>query len=103
MVPHVRIEDEIQRIIGKDDEVWVAVTATPDERKGERLIVFHRKIDKDADQIRKELAEAGLPNLFIPSRNSFCEVDEIPLLGTGKLDLKALKQKALDRFHTPQG
>ena len=44
------------------------------------------------------LKEAGLPNLFIPSEDSFAEVDELPVLGTGKLDLKGLKQVALQIF-----
>ena len=44
------------------------------------------------------LSDAGLPNIFIPAADGFLEVEEIPLLGTGKLDLKAVKQTALDHF-----
>jgi acyl-[acyl-carrier-protein]-phospholipid O-acyltransferase/long-chain-fatty-acid--[acyl-carrier-protein] ligase len=98
MVPHGRIEEELQRILGKDDEIKAAVTAVPDEAKGERLIVLHLPMDKTPDQVRKELAAAGLPNLFIPATDSFCRVDEIPLLGSGKLDLKRLKKVALEKF-----
>ena len=47
----------------------------------------------------KELAAAGLPNLWIPAADSFFEVDEIPVLGTGKLDLQALKRAG----HGPRG
>jgi acyl-[acyl-carrier-protein]-phospholipid O-acyltransferase/long-chain-fatty-acid--[acyl-carrier-protein] ligase len=39
-----------------------------------------------------------LSNLWIPSPDSFLQVEAIPLLGTGKLDLKALKQVALEHF-----
>ena len=43
-----------------------------------------------------ELAATGLPTLWLPSSDGFIEVSEIPILGTGKLDLKRVKQLALD-------
>lgn len=99
MVPHLLIEESIGRFIGAgDDELKVAVTAVPDSRKGERLIVLHTAIDQTPDEIRKGLSQAGLPNLWIPSADSFCQVDEIPVLGTGKVDLKALANVALAKF-----
>jgi len=44
------------------------------------------------------MAEAGLPNLWIPSPEAFAEIEEIPVLGTGKLDLKRLASTARQRF-----
>jgi acyl-[acyl-carrier-protein]-phospholipid O-acyltransferase/long-chain-fatty-acid--[acyl-carrier-protein] ligase len=99
MVPHVRIEDELAKLFCEGDEdevVRVCVTAVPDPKKGERLIVLHLPSSKDIDEIRAALSAAGLPNLFIPSRDSFREVDAIPMLGTGKLDLKAAREMALE-------
>ncbi|MBI1311437.1 MFS transporter [bacterium] len=102
MVPHLRIEEELARIIddGSSDEpeVRVAVTAVPDEQKGERIIVLHKPFSKPIDQVLKELSTAGLPNLWLPSADSFVEVDEIPLLGTGKLDLRGIKDRAAEAF-----
>ncbi len=101
MVPHVRIEEELRPLFceGEDDEqVRVCVTAVPDAKKGERLIVLHLPTSKDIDEIRKGLSEAGLPNLFIPSRDSFMEVSEVPMLGTGKLDLKQARDLAAERL-----
>jgi acyl-[acyl-carrier-protein]-phospholipid O-acyltransferase / long-chain-fatty-acid--[acyl-carrier-protein] ligase len=95
MVPHIHVEELLQRIMSDDDEkVAVAVTSVPDERKGERLIVFHLPTGKSTEQILKELTAAGLPNLWIPSADSFFQVEQIPLLGTGKLDLQAVKELA---------
>jgi acyl-[acyl-carrier-protein]-phospholipid O-acyltransferase/long-chain-fatty-acid--[acyl-carrier-protein] ligase len=100
MVPHIKIEEELADLIGvsEDGGVKVAVTAVPDQRKGERLVVFHTKLDKQPDELCRGLADAGLPNLFIPSTDSFVELEELPILGTGKLDLKGIKQIALERF-----
>jgi acyl-[acyl-carrier-protein]-phospholipid O-acyltransferase/long-chain-fatty-acid--[acyl-carrier-protein] ligase len=70
----------------------------PDAKKGERLIVLHRKTEKDITEIRKTLSQAGLPNLYIPAQDSFLEIDEIPMLGTGKLDLTGAKQIAADKI-----
>jgi len=36
----------------------------------------------------------GLPNLFIPKKDNFVKVDKIPVLGTGKVDLRGLKETA---------
>jgi acyl-[acyl-carrier-protein]-phospholipid O-acyltransferase/long-chain-fatty-acid--[acyl-carrier-protein] ligase len=99
MVPHIQIEEELEKLVGStaDGKPQVAVTAVPDEKKGERLIVLHTKLDKPIDDLRKGLTAAGLPNLFIPAADGFYEVAEIPILGTGKLDLKHLKSLALEK------
>ena len=99
MVPHVTIEDALQKILGGDeDHIRAVVTAVPDPRKGERLVVLHLPTDKTPEQIRQALAAAGLPNLWIPSQDSFIEIEHIPVLGTGKLDLKGMHEVALKKF-----
>ena len=99
MVPHIKIEESINETLGAADEMLAAVTAVADPKKGERLIVLIKAKDADIEQLRKELSEThGLPNLFIPSADSFLEVDELPLLGTGKLDLKGIKSTAEERM-----
>ncbi|TWT49143.1 Bifunctional protein Aas [Rubripirellula amarantea] len=100
MVPHIRVEEEIAKLlaVGDDDEkVRVCVTGVPCERKGERLVVLHLPTEKPIDEVLEGLKAAGLPNLFIPARDSFVEVNEIPMLGTGKLDLSAAKAIALEK------
>ncbi len=99
MVPHIKIEEELLKLVGGEhDKQPLSVTAVPDSRKGERLIVLHTKLDKSVDELRKGLTAAGLPNLFIPGADSFLEIAELPILGTGKLDLKGMKALALERF-----
>lgn len=96
MVPHIKVEDELSKLAGCAEEggPQLAVTSVADEKKGERLIVIHTKMTKTPDELRKGLTDAGLPNLFIPGSDSFFEVPSLPVLGTGKVDLKGLKDMA---------
>jgi acyl-[acyl-carrier-protein]-phospholipid O-acyltransferase/long-chain-fatty-acid--[acyl-carrier-protein] ligase len=99
MVPHIRIEEAISQVLKLDeDAVKIAVTAVPDAKKGERLVVLHTELSESPTQICRALAAAGLPPLWIPSPESFRRVEQIPLLGTGKLDLHQLKELALEQF-----
>ena len=99
MVPHIRVEETLEQVLGLDeDEVRLAVTAVPDARKGERLVVLHTGLGKPPEQVCRDLRAAGLPPIWIPSADSFSQVAEIPLLGTGKPDLKRLKELAFETF-----
>lgn len=97
MVPHLRIEEVLSEILGHDEEGEQAtvVTGVPDAKKGERIVVLYRSMDMATDDVCRKLGEAGLPPIWIPSPDSFFRVDEIPILGTGKLDLKRVKDLAL--------
>jgi acyl-[acyl-carrier-protein]-phospholipid O-acyltransferase/long-chain-fatty-acid--[acyl-carrier-protein] ligase len=103
MVPHLKIEEVLSSALDStpdddsDDHLLVAVTAVPDEKKGERLVVLFTVKDTSADAMQAALKEAGLPNIFIPSADSFFKVDQLPLLGTGKLDLRGIKDMALEQ------
>jgi acyl-[acyl-carrier-protein]-phospholipid O-acyltransferase/long-chain-fatty-acid--[acyl-carrier-protein] ligase len=92
MVPHVKIEEEILAALEVSDPVC-AVTAVPDERKGERVVVLYTG-DIDVDQLWRKLNERDIPKLWIPKKDCFCKVDTIPLLGSGKLDLKKIRDVA---------
>jgi acyl-[acyl-carrier-protein]-phospholipid O-acyltransferase/long-chain-fatty-acid--[acyl-carrier-protein] ligase len=95
MVPHGALEDEIHAILNVT-ETTVVVSSVDDAAKGERLVILHLEITITPQDIIKELQEKGLPNLWIPKANSFVQIESIPVLGTGKLDLKAVKDIALD-------
>lgn len=93
MVPHGVVEDELHNRLGQTGVV--AVTAVPDEKKGERLVVLFTREASDAETLRRHMAESSLPNLWKPGRDSYLEVDNLPILGTGKLDLKGIREIAL--------
>ncbi len=95
MVPHIHIEEAINKAAAVDEEeLRVAVTSVPDAKKGERLIVLYTTLPKTPEEICRVLTEAGLPQLWIPSPDSFLRVETIPVLGTGKLDLRAVRHLA---------
>jgi acyl-[acyl-carrier-protein]-phospholipid O-acyltransferase/long-chain-fatty-acid--[acyl-carrier-protein] ligase len=73
------------------------VTAVPDAARGERLVAFYTKQDVPAAELWDRLTSTELPKLWIPKREDLIPVGEIPTLGTGKVDLRGLRQLALDR------
>jgi acyl-[acyl-carrier-protein]-phospholipid O-acyltransferase/long-chain-fatty-acid--[acyl-carrier-protein] ligase len=95
MVPHIRVEEAISQTLALDeDDLKLVVTSVPDAKKGERLVVLYTDLVQTPEQICRALAAGGLPPLWIPSPDSFRRVPAIPVLGTGKLDLKRVKDLA---------
>ena len=95
MVPLERVEEDIHKVLGTAERV-VAVTAVPDEKRGERLIVLYLPaLTMPIGELTKKLSETGLPNLWIPGDRDFYPIAEIPVLGTGKTDLRKVKEMAL--------
>lgn len=101
MVPHLKIEEALHDILGDSEhgEIRAVVTAVPDERKGERLVVIHTKLDLSPADICRRLQTSGIPNLWVPGADSFVEVETIPILGSGKVDLKAISDVAKHHFN----
>ena len=97
MVPHGTVEEALHLAIDAETQV-LAVTAIPDEKKGEQLVVLHTLEDDSIPSLLEKVAASGLPNLFIPRKDAFLKVDQIPVLGTGKLDLRGIKRVALEKL-----
>ncbi len=95
MVPHVTVEEKLHEVLGLNEPSMI-VTAVPDETKGEKLVVLHTVEAEKLDGYNEKLAAAGLSNLWIPRRDSFYKIEQIPVLGSGKLDLQKVKQLALE-------
>jgi acyl-[acyl-carrier-protein]-phospholipid O-acyltransferase/long-chain-fatty-acid--[acyl-carrier-protein] ligase len=95
MVPHIKIEDTINGILG---EAASAVTALPDKARGERLVAFYTRQDLSPADLWERLCQTELPRLWLPRRDSLVPIEAIPTLGTGKVDLRRLKQLATERL-----
>ena len=97
MVPHMGVESAILEAAGST-EPCVAVTSLPDPKRGERLFVLYSpEMNLSPEDVHKKLTASDLPKLWIPSLENFIAVEQIPILGTGKVDLRRLKQIAAER------
>jgi acyl-[acyl-carrier-protein]-phospholipid O-acyltransferase/long-chain-fatty-acid--[acyl-carrier-protein] ligase len=94
MVPHIKVEDKLHDLAGATEQLF-AVTAVPDDKKGERLIVVHTLPPDKLQNCVAQLAKSDLPALWKRRADQFIHVDSLPYLGTGKLDLRKLKEIAL--------
>ncbi len=92
MIPHGRIEEALQSLSSEDEQAF-AVTGIQDEKRGERLAVLYTVEEKEAKSILERVGgeEGGLPSLWVPKWQNFVKVEEIPKLGSGKLDLKRVR------------
>lgn len=97
MVPHGAVEEALHLAADADTQVF-AVTGVPDEKKGERLAVLHTLEESRISHILDKVSASGLPNLFIPGKHQFVKVEALPVLGTGKLDLRGVKRIAMERL-----
>jgi len=93
MVPHIKVEDKLHEIAGSTEQVF-AVTAVPDEKRGERLIVLHILPEEKLQECLAQLSKSDLPALWRPRPDQFVHVESLPYLGTGKLDLRKLREVA---------
>ncbi|MFM1872709.1 MAG: hypothetical protein RL398_2131 [Planctomycetota bacterium] len=93
MVPHGVVEEHLQECAGRTERV-VAVCGLPDAKKGERLAVVTTLDEAEVEAVLKRMAGRGLPTLFVPRRDGFVRVAAIPVLGTGKVDLRRVKELA---------
>jgi acyl-[acyl-carrier-protein]-phospholipid O-acyltransferase / long-chain-fatty-acid--[acyl-carrier-protein] ligase len=93
MVPHMKIEAAINRILGEQGSVVVSV---PDKHKGERLVIFYAHADLTPEELWDKLCATDLPKFWIPKRQNCYRIESIPLLGPGKVDLKKVKTLALE-------
>ena len=94
MVPHIRIEEKLHDLAESTEQVF-AVTAVSDDRKGERIVVVTTLAGQRLEAVLQKLAQCDLPALWKPKSGQFVHVDALPVLGTGKLDLRAIKTLAM--------
>jgi acyl-[acyl-carrier-protein]-phospholipid O-acyltransferase/long-chain-fatty-acid--[acyl-carrier-protein] ligase len=94
MVPHILIEEKLNELAESTEQVF-AVTAVPDEKKGEHIVVIHTMPDAKLAPVLEKFAQCDLPALWKPKPGQFVHVDAIPILGTGKMDLRGIKALAV--------
>jgi acyl-[acyl-carrier-protein]-phospholipid O-acyltransferase/long-chain-fatty-acid--[acyl-carrier-protein] ligase len=71
----------------------------PDERKGERLVVLHTLPEDRLKDCIGQMSQTGLPNLWVPRSDDYFHVEALPYLGSGKLDLRRIREIASECFN----
>jgi acyl-[acyl-carrier-protein]-phospholipid O-acyltransferase/long-chain-fatty-acid--[acyl-carrier-protein] ligase len=98
MVPHETVEAAISKVLGLDSESErkIAVVGIPDEHKGEAILLLSTivgtALEQECIHLRYKLLDEGVPSLWCPKQIIF--VPEIPVLASGKLDLKSCESLA---------
>ena len=98
MVPHETVEATITKVLGLDRETdrKIAVVGIPDEQKGEAIALLTTicgdTLEQECIDLRYKLMDQGLPSLWCPK--VFIPTEEIPILASGKLDIKGCQQLA---------
>jgi acyl-[acyl-carrier-protein]-phospholipid O-acyltransferase/long-chain-fatty-acid--[acyl-carrier-protein] ligase len=98
MVPLELLEEEMHKALATTDRVF-AVTAVPDKKRGERIVVLYlNQPNLTLADVLKQLSERGIPNLWVPDERDCFAVAEMPVLGSGKLDIQRIKEMALEQI-----
>lgn len=84
------VEENIAKALG-DEAVFVA-TAVNDDKKGESIVLLV-KSELTVDEIQQRIKTLNIPPIMLPS--DIFRVDDIPLLGSGKVDFKGAKTLAI--------
>lgn len=98
MVPHETVEAAINKALGLDAEAErkIAIVGIPDEQKGEAIVLLSTiagpALEQECIDLRYKLMDAGFPSLWCPK--IIVPVQEIPVLASGKLDLKGCEELA---------
>jgi acyl-[acyl-carrier-protein]-phospholipid O-acyltransferase/long-chain-fatty-acid--[acyl-carrier-protein] ligase len=77
-----------------------AVVSLPDQRKGEKLILVTDDRELDRQAVRDVARQKGISDLVVPAE--IIVVDEIPLLGSGKVDYTTTQKLVEDRQNTSE-
>ena len=87
--------EEKARDIFDNPDIELAAVALSDEKKGERIIlcVTGNSTDTTPVELRQQLLSGGMEGLMLPAEIQV--MSELPKLGTGKMDYKALTQQML--------
>jgi acyl-[acyl-carrier-protein]-phospholipid O-acyltransferase/long-chain-fatty-acid--[acyl-carrier-protein] ligase len=98
MVPHMKVEETINAVLGS---AAAAVTALPDEQRGEKLVAFYAQNGISREELWDKLNQSDLPKLWIPKRENLYSIESLPLLGSGKVDLRQIKAMAQEKVRRP--
>jgi acyl-[acyl-carrier-protein]-phospholipid O-acyltransferase/long-chain-fatty-acid--[acyl-carrier-protein] ligase len=99
MIPLTPIEDKLSHVLDEhtdDEKRKCAVVNVPHVQKGEQLIAFVVGNNPDKLSLNRKLDSLGLTHLSQPDH--YMSIDSIPMLPSGKVDYKSIKNMAMEQF-----
>ena len=94
MISLTAVEEALYQLFG--EEIEVCASNIPDEKKGEKIVAMYAG-ELKIDEVAKRVLESDIDPLMAPSM--YIKVEEIPKLGTGKLDFKGAKKQILEMLN----
>lgn len=100
MVPHETVEAAVTKVLGLDheEERKIVIVGVPDPKKGEALVLLSTvagpHLEQENIDLRYKLLDAKIPSLWCP--REILPIDEIPILSSGKLDIRGCAALADD-------
>jgi acyl-[acyl-carrier-protein]-phospholipid O-acyltransferase/long-chain-fatty-acid--[acyl-carrier-protein] ligase len=76
-----------------------AVVSLPDPRRGEKLVLVTEARGFDRNRLLEAAHRLGMPEIAVP--REVIEIDQMPLLGTGKTDYPAVTRRAEQAMAVP--
>lgn len=95
MISHGAVEKALQEAFNLSPD-QLAVVAIDDDRKGEKLCVLHTAAELPEATIQEKLKALDIPNLWKPNPQNWRFIEQLPLLGTGKINYRAMKEAAAE-------
>lgn len=95
MVSLTAVEAKVQEAFKEHDH---AVVSVPDPRKGEQLVLLTTLEKLSRKLLSDALKKTGVVELMIP--RTIVEIDELPVLGSGKTDYVTINSIARDKTET---
>lgn len=89
MISLASVEEKVSNALGEDIET--ICVSVEDDKKGEKIVLLY-KGEISPNEVSLKLRASHVPPLMLPS--SVYKLEEMPLLGSGKVDLKAAKNLA---------
>ena len=94
----ITTSDDIEALPIRGVDNILAVTSVPDQKKGEQLAVLYMQDMIKRSKLIDAINSSDLSNIAKPKQDNLIPVDQLPLLGSGKLDVLKLKTIAIERI-----
>ena len=96
MVPHVKVEEELHDLSGRrPSSVFARDRRCPTRRRASGWSCCTRSTTTSG-RVSRRSGKPACPTCGSRELDSFVRVDELPYLGTGKLDLRRIRELALE-------